>query len=218
MMNGAAEQNSSDKKRWPLLLVAAAAGTFLATSCGAIAENVAEEAVERAVESEGADVEIDFDDDGGTFTVETDEGSVVVSGDDDGASVEIESEDGSGTMNIGESAEVPDCINDVFDVPDDMNAESTLEGDGFCMLTGFVSDGTLEDYADKYEADLKSSGYDADFSRSGFESDGFESISLTSMNADGQLANVSINAQDDFSSISGGDNFWALVFTFQVIG
>ncbi len=61
-------------RRITLLALVAAAGMVLA-SCGDIAERATEEAIERGSDGEG-EVDLDFDDDGGSFSVETEDGSV----------------------------------------------------------------------------------------------------------------------------------------------
>lgn len=81
------------------LAVAAVAVAVLGVSgCSSIVDRATdkamEEGVERAVESDsGEDVELDFDSDDGTFSIETDEGSVSVDGDE--GSFVVETEDGT---------------------------------------------------------------------------------------------------------------------------
>ena len=71
---------------------AAVAACLAFSACGAIAEKVTEEGAERIIESEsGGDVEIDFDSDDGSFSVQTEDGSFAV--DDDGSFV-VTGEDG----------------------------------------------------------------------------------------------------------------------------
>ncbi|MFK8025190.1 MAG: hypothetical protein AB8G26_14620 [Ilumatobacter sp.] len=68
---------------------AAALLALTASGCGAIVERATEEAVERAVEAEnGGDVEVDFDADSGTFSVESDEGDITFNLDEDGLQIE----------------------------------------------------------------------------------------------------------------------------------
>ena len=74
--------------------ISAIAGACLAFSaCGAIAEKITEEGAERIIEAEsGENVEIDFDSDDGSFSIETEEGSLAV--DDDGNFI-VTDQDGS---------------------------------------------------------------------------------------------------------------------------
>lgn len=91
-----------------------ASALAVTTACGAAADKIAEEGIERAIESDsGEDVEVDFD--GQAFEIETDEGSIRMDADgnfvvegpdgevftgqtDDDGNVRIESEDGSATI------------------------------------------------------------------------------------------------------------------------
>ena len=86
------------------VLAAALIGfALVAASCGAAAEKLSEEAVERALESSGGgDVELDVSGDGDEFTIN------------------VESEDG--TFSVGSDVEIPSGLQ--IPVPDGGNATS----------------------------------------------------------------------------------------------
>ena len=72
---------------------AAVAACLAFSACGAIAEKVAEEGAERLIEAEGGEnVELDFDSDDGSFSIETEEGGFSL--DEDGNFV-VTDQDGS---------------------------------------------------------------------------------------------------------------------------
>lgn len=71
----------------------AAAACLALSSCGGIAEKITEEGAERLIEAEsGEDVELDFDSDDGSFSIQTEDGGFAV--DDDGNFV-VTDQDGS---------------------------------------------------------------------------------------------------------------------------
>jgi len=66
--------------RWLILLAALA---MVAAACGSVAENVSERIVEQAIESQGeGDVNIDFNDDGVSLSVEGEDGNSISLGSD----------------------------------------------------------------------------------------------------------------------------------------
>lgn len=99
-----------------VLAVAMIGFALVATSCGAAAEKLSEEAAERALESaSGGDVDLDISGDGDEFTVN------------------VDSEDG--TFSIGSDVELPSELQ--IPVPDGGSATSagTQEGSAFASIT-----------------------------------------------------------------------------------
>lgn len=103
------------------LAVAAAVSAVVLTACSGedIIESGLEEAIERSAESEGAgDVEIDFDDGDGSFSMEI-----------DGAEAQM-----------GSNLDVPDWVPDGFPLPDDLDISMAVtEADGQSVLSGTSS-------------------------------------------------------------------------------
>lgn len=179
------------------------------TACGAIAENIGEEAAERIVEADtGEDVEIDFSggDDGGTLTVETDEGTVVFDADDDGGTFTIEgSEDGGdGVMAFGDDAEIPECFDGILTLPGGLEVQSMMSGDGFCTLMAVVTSGeSVEELADRYEAEIAAAGFTDNSSRAAFDAETYRQVSVSGSDSENRYLNVTIAEHDDFSRYDG---------------
>lgn len=198
----------SSPNRRPLLALLAAF-MFAGTSCGAIVENIAEEAVEQAVEADtGEDVEIDFSggDDGATFTVETDEGTVEFDADDDGGTFTIDGdEDGDdGVIAFGDDAEIPECFDGILTMPGGLQAQSMMSGDGFCTFMAVVTSGeSSEELADRYEAEIAAAGFTENSSTSQFSSDGLAQTSLSGNDSQGRYINVTIAEHDEYSFMDG---------------
>lgn len=84
-----------------LRVSAAIAACFAFTACGAIAEKVTEEGAERILEAEsGENIELDFDSDDGSFSIETEDGGFSL--DDDGTFVVT---DGDGSVFTGSASD-----------------------------------------------------------------------------------------------------------------
>jgi len=114
------------------LTISAAIGACLAFSaCGAIAEKITEEGAERIIEAEsGENVELDFDSDGGSFSIETEEGGFAF--DDDGNFVVT---DGDGSVFTGSANDDGLIVTDADGDPvlnvdaDGENGEISIQGD-----------------------------------------------------------------------------------------
>ena len=114
------------------LTISAAIGACLAFSaCGAIAEKITEEGAERIIEAEsGENVELDFDSDGGSFSIETEEGGF--SFDDDGTFVVT---DGDGSVFTGSANDDGLVVTDADGDPvlnvdaDGEGGEISIQGD-----------------------------------------------------------------------------------------
>jgi hypothetical protein len=110
----------TDRTRPARSIIAVAGGLCLiASGCGAISEKIAEEGIERAIESEsGENVELDFDRDGG-LSIETEDGSLSVNEDgefvvtDQNGSVFTGSADGDGLTVTDENG------NEIIDIDAD---------------------------------------------------------------------------------------------------
>ncbi len=117
------------------LVAGLAAVALLSVGCGEIAENLVEEGVEKAIESDtGENVELDFDGEDG-LTIETDEGSMTI--DEDGSFV-IEGADGE--VVTGETTDDGYTVSDedgnaVFDV-DEENGVVTAETEDGSFTSG----------------------------------------------------------------------------------
>ena len=135
------------------ILLAAATIWFaiVATSCGAAAEKLSEEAVERAIESGGGgDVELDVSGDGDEFTVN------------------VDSEEG--TFSIGSDVEIPDELE--IPVPEGGSATSagTQEGSVFASITYPIE--RYDELVDFYDNWTSGTGDEWDTSTSTFDMDG----------------------------------------------
>jgi hypothetical protein len=135
-----------------IVLTAAVIGfALVATSCGAAAEKLSEEAAERAIESaSGGDVELDVSGDGDEFTVN------------------VESEDGA--FSVGSDVEIPSELQ--IPVPDGGSATTagTQEGAVFVSITYPIE--RYDDLVAFYDDWTSGSGEEWDTSTSTFEMDG----------------------------------------------
>jgi hypothetical protein len=124
---------------------------LVATSCGAAAEKLSEEAAERALESAGGgDVELDVSGDGDEFTVN------------------VESEDG--TFSVGSDVEIPSELQ--IPVPDGGSATTagTQDGAVFVSLTYPIE--RYDELVAFYDDWTAGTGGEWDTSTSTFEMDG----------------------------------------------
>jgi hypothetical protein len=134
-----------------LLAVATIGFAIVATSCGAAAEKLSEEAVERAIESGGGgDVELDVSGDGDEFTVN------------------VESEDG--TFSVGSDVEIPGDLQ--IPVPEGGTATSsgTQEGAVFASITYPID--RYDELVAFYDNWTSGTGDEWDSSTASFEIDG----------------------------------------------
>jgi hypothetical protein len=134
-----------------LLAVAMIGFALVATSCGAAAEKLSEEAAERALESaSGGDVELDVSGDGDEFTVN------------------VDSEDG--TFSIGSDIELPSELQ--IPVPDGGSATTagTQEGSAFASITYPID--RYDELVAFYDNWTAGTGGEWDTSTSTFEMDG----------------------------------------------
>lgn len=134
---------------------------FMASGCK-FGQNIAEEAIERAIEKEsGENVEIDLDE--GEMTIQSEDGEVNISSDDD--TVKIESDDGE--VTFGSGAELPEGFPGNVPVYPDMELTMSLiidEGYSISGLTEDAGDDVFAWYKDKL------SGWDVEeFTMSGDE-------------------------------------------------
>ncbi len=159
---------------------------LVASACGNIAENIAEEAIERGLESEGGgNVEIDLDSDG--------EGTI-----------EIQSDDGDSTISMG-GGELPDGLE--IPIPDgyEVVGSSTLSSGGQTYVSTTlqypVSDAEdlvafYADYFDVFDevfANQSSGGNSQLWSWAVSENDGADTQSVTITTGEGNdFATVSL--------------------------
>lgn len=154
------------------------------TGCGAIAE----EAFEQAVESEaGGDVEIDFDGDDGTFSIEGENGESfsidVDENSDDGEAVISSTDEDGNTFEMATGADLPDNWPGELPVPPGTIASSTVMGDNDTQILTLVMEVDDSEKAhDDYVDELTSSGFTVG-STSSFESDG-QSSKFTEVTSD----------------------------------
>ena len=134
------------------VLVAALIGfALVATSCGAAAEKLSEEAAERALESaSGGDVELD------------------VSGEGDDFTVNVESEDGS--FAVGSDVEIPSELQ--IPVPDGGNATTAGTQDGAVFVSITYPIDRYDELVAFYDDWTSGTGDEWDSSTSTFEMDG----------------------------------------------
>lgn len=189
-------------------LTTAAAGTLLAlglASCGWIAE----EAIEQAVESEtGGDVEIDFDSDDGTLSIEGENGeSFNFDIDEDG-----EQSTFSGTDEDGNSFEMTsgDSLPDDWpgDVPlpsGSVVAGSSMTDNTERLLTVTVDVDNAEQAHEGYLAQLEGAGF-TQGSNSTFTSDG-STTSFTDLSKQGWVVQV--------TSLSDGEGTDQMIVSLQ---
>ena len=135
-----------------IVLAAAMIGLALvATSCGAAAEKLSEEAAERAIESAGVgDVELDVSGDGDEFTVN------------------IDSEDGS--FAVGSDVEIPGELQ--IPVPDGGNATTAGAQDGAVFVSITYPIDRYDELVAFYDDWTSGTGDEWDSSTSTFEMDG----------------------------------------------
>ncbi len=139
-------------RRLPLLIVAVLAVPSLA-ACGAVAERVAEEALEQ----EGVEVDIDRGDGDFTVTFEDEDGGGTLTADGESGQVEFESEDGQGTFNSG-GGELPEDWPSGYPIPAGATILSSgrfVEADGTSWSAFFEGPpGSFDDYVAHFQ------GYD----------------------------------------------------------
>jgi flagellar basal body rod protein FlgF len=136
----------------PLIALGSAALLLFATGCGDAADKVAEQAVERAIESEtGGDVDIDTDGDG-SVSFETDEGSFSSDGE---GNLEIESADGS--TSISSDGEIPEGWPEEVPLPADLEVtlgSSMDAADGRLLSVMGTTSESATDLLDEMKAAL----------------------------------------------------------------
>ena len=135
-----------------ILLAAATIGfAIVATSCGAAAEKLSEEAVERAIESGGGgDVELDVSGDGDEFTVN------------------VESEDG--TFSVGSDVEIPSELQ--IPVPGGGSATSAGTQDGAVFVSITYPTERYDELVAFYDNWTSGTGDEWDTSTATFDMDG----------------------------------------------
>jgi hypothetical protein len=139
---------------------------FMASGCK-FGQNIAEEAIERAIEKEsGENVEIDLDE--GEMTIQGEDGEVNISSDDD--TVKIESDDSE--VTIGSGAEIPEGLPNIVPVYPDMEITAswtTTENDkNSYFLSGLTNDKGDDVFA-WYKDKLSGWDIDGEFTMSGDE-------------------------------------------------
>jgi len=171
---------------------------LLASGCFGrnIAERIAEEVIEKAIEEDnGENVEIDLDDDG--ITIKGEDSEVNISSDDD--TVKIESDDGEVTFGLG--AELPEGFPDNVPVYSDMeiNASWTATEDG--KNSYFVS-GLTEDAGDSvfawYKDQLSGWEIEGEFSMS---TDEGETSSISAKGNGLEINVLVVETEDEGTSI-----------------
>ena len=175
------------------------------TGCGAIAE----EAIEQAIEADsGESVEIDFDGDDGTLSIEGENGEFSIDVDEDGDSSVLSSTDEDGNtfeMITGEG--LPDAWPGELPVPPGtINASTVMAENNNQILTLVMSVDDAESAHDSYVDQLTSNGFTVG-STSSFESDGQSSkfTEVTSSNWRGMIT----------SGVDSVDGPQQLVVNFQ---
>lgn len=175
------------------------------TGCGAIAE----EAIEQAIEADsGESVEIDFDGDDGTLSIEGENGEFSIDVDEDGDSSVLSSTDEDGNtfeMITGEG--LPDAWPGELPVPPgSINASTVMAENNNQILTLVMSVDDAESAHDSYVDQLTSNGFTVG-STSSFESDGQSSkfTEVTSSNWRGMIT----------SGVDSVDGPQQLVVNFQ---
>lgn len=175
------------------------------TSCGKLAE----EAIEQAIEADsGEDVEIDFDSDDGTLSIQGEDGeSFSIDVDEDGESSVMSSTDEDGnTFEMVTGAGLPDSWPGELPVPPGNIATSSVMSENDNRILTLVTEvGDSENAHDDYVDQLTSAGFTVG-STSSFESDG-QSSKFTEVSNDSWNGMIS----------SGGDSSGPeqLVVNFQ---
>ncbi len=168
---------------------------FMASGCK-FGQNIAEEAIERAIEKEsGENVEINLDE--GEMTIQGEDGEVNISSDDD--TVKIESDDGEVTFGLG--AELPEGFPGNVPVYSDMEitASWTATEDG--KNSYFVS-GLTEDAGDSvfawYKDQLSGWEIEGEFSMS---TDEGETSSISAKGNGLEINVLVVETEDEGTSI-----------------
>lgn len=134
---------------------------LLVAGCGEkAAEQKIEREIEKALESEGADVDVDISDD--------DSGSITISG-----------EDGDAEISFGGAADVPDDFPKEL-LPDDADVLSVMdmsEGDEIMQTVTFTSDADLDEMYEWFLEALPDAGYEIGHKMQ-FDSDDEEAFSI----------------------------------------
>ena len=180
-----------------IVLAAAMIGfALVATSCGAAAEKLSEEAAERAIESaSGGDVELDVSGDGDEFTVN------------------VDSEDG--TFSIGSDVEIPSELQ--IPVPDGGSATSagTQEGSVFASITYPI--GRYKELVTFYDDWTSGTGDEWDTSTSTLEVDG-RTQRFVSWAATGAGSYIAVNECFDVYGASDSTTLNAACVTINQAG
>jgi hypothetical protein len=132
------------------------------TACGSIAERVTEGVLERAA---GGDVDIDFDEDGGSVTVETSEG----------------------TARFGAGGTLPDSFPDDVPLPSaDYQVAQSFEqsgSDGVAVQVSLGVEAAASDIAEELEGEFAAGGWENE-STSRTSGDGFTQITMVFLKDD----------------------------------
>lgn len=164
---------------------------LVATACGAAAEKLSEEAVERAIESSGGgDVEFD------------------VSGDGDDVTINIDSEEGS--FSVGAGVEIPEQLQ--TPVPDGGNATQAGTQDDQVFVTIVYPAGQYEQIAGFYDEWTASTGSEWRSSTNTFEVDGEAQRSASWSTDDGSVY-LYVNDCKDFSNEDAAADATCLTIT-----
>lgn len=169
------------------------------TGCGALAEEVIEQAIEA---DSGESVEIDFDGDDGTLSIEGENGeefSIDVDEDGDGSAVMSSTDEDGNTFEMVTGEGIPDDWPGELPVPPGNIVASTVmtENDNRILtLVTEVSDS--ESAHDDYVDQLTSQGFTTG-STSSFESDG-QSSKFTEVRNDSWTGMISSGSDGDGSS------------------
>jgi hypothetical protein len=175
-----------------MVLVAAMIGfAVVATSCGAAAEKLSEEAAERALESaSGGDVELD------------------VSGEGDDFTVNVESEDGS--FAVGSDVEIPDELQ--IPVPDGGSATTAGTQDGATFVSITYPIDRYDELVAFYDDWTSGAGDEWDTSTATFEMDG-QTQRSASWAETGVGSYIAVNDCFDVFGDSGSDTLNAACLT-----
>jgi hypothetical protein len=211
-------KNLTMKKLTSTIKISAAVAACVAFSaCGAVAEKVTEEGAERLIEAEsGENVELDFDSDDGSFSLETEEGGFSL--DEDGNFVVTDQDgsvftgsandaDGGGILVQGDDGESVYRL--VTDIPAEWPSEVprpegiaieggsyvAAEGETLITVIGTPS-GSAVDYTDSYLSSVASAGF-VETGRFDQSADGSTTAQRSYENANWTL---NINGYDDGES------------------
>lgn len=173
--------------RWTVLGVALAlllGTTLLLAGCGEeLTEEQIERQIEKAMEAEGADVDVEIEDgETGSFTITQD--------------------DGEATVSVGSGVDLPDGFPREL-LPDDADVQTSMDasdGGEIMQTVAFTCDADLDEMYDWFLEMLPEAGYEIE-QKMQFDSDGARGFSISGFGSDTRCNVTGAEADENVYSV-----------------